>query len=34
MCALALAAGLAGAWLVPGRRAPTTITTALAPSRG
>jgi EmrB/QacA subfamily drug resistance transporter len=35
MCALALAAGLAGAWLVPGRRVARTATTAvLAPSRG
>ncbi len=35
MCALALAAGVAGAWLVPGRRAARTgIRTALAPSRG
>jgi EmrB/QacA subfamily drug resistance transporter len=35
MCALALAAGVGGAWLVPGRRAArTAIRTALAPSRG
>ena len=35
MCALALAAGLGGAWLVPGRRVARTATTAaLAPSRG
>ena len=35
MCALALAAGLGGAWLVPGRRVARTVTTAaLAPSRG
>jgi MFS family permease len=35
MCALALAAGVGGAWLVPDRRAArTAIRTALAPSRG
>jgi EmrB/QacA subfamily drug resistance transporter len=35
MCALALAAGLVAAWLVPARRAARPrVTTALAPSRG